>query len=139
RAKLVEELVEDWQIRHREAMIARDLEELVQESVELGKLLNRGWSVLINRLFDEDVDDIDAAGKTMHLAVDVTQEVFKQIQARIQVANRKQYDIQGAEEFSKALESTRELKAEVSKKWPYVNHRMIRDSMAGYNGGVQTS
>ena len=43
RSRLVEELLETWQIEHEAAMLVQDLEQLVQECLELAELLERAW------------------------------------------------------------------------------------------------
>ena len=134
RSSLVKELVQRWQLEHEEAMAARDVEELVQEYLDLCRLLVRGWQGLYQRLFS-DLEDIDAAGERMLTAITQTLDVCGPIGDLIAKTKAAGYQIHGSEEFAKQVENLKALRAEVIKTWPTVDHKMIEESMAAYGRG----
>lgn len=132
---LVEELLEDWEIRHRKAMLAGDLEELVQECLDLSGLISRAWRGTRDDLFAGRLYDIDAAGKTMQIVFERSLNAFNKLVNLIAEARPCTGDIHRSDELFKAVQQVNELKAEWSKDWPLVNYELIAQSKAAYERG----
>ena len=135
RSYLVEELVENWQLDHQEALLAGDVEELVSECLELSNLLKRAWRNLIKQLLDEQVDDLDKAGRMMLAAVRKSEKVLQVVQGQIAEATRRGHPIETSGELQKAIGETHQLAAEIAAKWPATDHQMIAESLAAYKRG----
>jgi hypothetical protein len=135
RSRLVEELVENWQIEHKQAMFAGDMEELVVEFIALGELIQHGWESMIDRLFDEKIDNIDAAGDMMRAAISRTLKVSTKLEEFVGLAEQMQNPIDKAHSFRSVVRNLQHIDAEVKKRWPTVNARMLNDSLAAYERG----
>jgi hypothetical protein len=135
RIRLLQEMLEDWQIKHQQAMFARDLEELVQECLELRRLTDHVWGKLSDGLFSEEIENIDPAGRLMQFAVDKAVEVFEQIATLIRKADEGGYNIDASDDFSAAQARIKEIKTELAVQWPWSNHDLIQESLAAYKRG----
>jgi len=128
RSRLAQGMVEDWQLEHRQAMVANDVEEFAQECIELAALTKRAWSVLLVDLFDDarcNDPQLDELCAIMKNALARTRIVFDAVQASIAQAQAKGYGIANADEMHSALRDIRKIEAEVAKMLPSVNVEMI--------------
>jgi hypothetical protein len=137
RTHLVEQLTENWQFDHVEAMGARDLEELVEECLELDKLSKRAWKALVTLLFDpaEKSDKVFAGEALVRSAISRTIKVFRFVQKLIEDAESGGYTIAGAADFRKSFKEVLMLQKEIAEKWPTIDSGMIEESMAAYRRG----
>lgn len=135
RSRFVEELVENWQIEHRQAMFARDVEELVSECLQLGELILHGCKSLVERLFDEQIDDIDAAGEMMRSSITRTLRTFQIVEEEVGKAECKGYNIEKSSSFRKVARELHQVQAELETTWPSVDADLIEKSQAAYRKG----
>ena len=68
RSRLLEELVEIWQIDHDRAMIARDVEELIQECLALNALWADAWKWVKNEAISTGPIGDEHMGKMAQMA-----------------------------------------------------------------------
>jgi hypothetical protein len=135
RSHLVEELVEAWQIDHRDAMAARDLEELIQECLELKDLCEHAWNGILHHLFNEQTDDIEAVGKMMLTALEKGEIVFSNLITQVLETKAKGYEVDRAGELEQGLCRIQQLKADYRKQWPSVDYAMVKDAREAYLRG----
>jgi hypothetical protein len=135
RSRMVEELVENWQIDHQQAMFARDIEELIVECIELAELVRRGRTWLADELFDEKIDNIDKAGEMLRTAISKALLAYDRVQKTVEAAEQMQFTIDNARQFRAVVRELRDIEDEVKKTWPTVNRQMVNDSLAAYARG----
>ena len=139
RSRLVQELAEDWQINHREAMFARDLDELLAECVDLGRLLSHCWKQMFNLLFSEQIDDVDRAGKSLLSATERSLTVFDKVKGFLAAAKQRGFEIDGDGSFIETVSVVGELKTEMIRQWPSIDDGMMRESLLCYERGEYQS
>jgi hypothetical protein len=137
RTHLVEQLVENWQLDHKEAMAARDLEELVSECVDLAALGRRAWRMLLSRMFDaqERSDRVFAAEDLIKSVIHRTAGIFAVIGKSIKDVERFGYVVEGATEFQKATHDVKQLETETAEPWPPIDPKLAQESLEAYKRG----
>jgi hypothetical protein len=138
RSRLAEELVEDVLIvEHKNAMFARDVEELVVECLELEKMSKNTWHYVLDQLFsDERTNDIDGLGQAMKTASSKVDDVFGRVGNLIKIAKRDGYSIKDEADFLCACRVIKEIKADVDKKFPPIDEEMMEKSIKSYKVGA---
>jgi hypothetical protein len=136
RSRLVEELVENWQMDHQRAMLARDMEELVCECLELQKLLHHTWTTTLERLFDEQVDNVESAGEMLRSAINRTRRTLERVHADLVKAQEQGYTISNAENLAKSLTETKQIAEDCENTWPKLKLEMVQASLADYAKGA---
>jgi len=116
-------------------MFARDLEELVNECVEMGTLIVRGWRSLLEQLFDEQVDEMDAAGEMMRNSIARALRTFRLIEDCVAKVENDSYNIEKSSSFRNIARELQEIQAEFERTWPRVNDDLIERSQAAYRRG----
>lgn len=141
RSHLLEEFVETWQIDHKEAIYARDLDELVSECLELAVLLGRAWRSTVERLFDERErsDRVFASEEVIKGAIRRTVGIFKNVRKLIDEAERKGYSIDASPQFRAAALDVEQLEKETDEQWPPMDSELIRESREAFNQGEYQS
>lgn len=138
RSRLAQGMVEDWQLEHRQAMIANDVEEFAQECIELAALTKRAWSVLLVDLFDDarcNDPHLDELCDIMKNALARTRLVFDAVQESIVQAQAKGYAIANADEMQNALGNIRKIDEDIGKMLPALDLEMIKRSQAAFARG----
>jgi hypothetical protein len=139
RARLADQLLEDWEIDSRDAEFAKDVDEFVNEMLELEKLLRHAWSILVGRLFSEQIDNIEKEKGVFSMALDLTLAVFDKVASNVERAHMKGYAVEGSDDFAIALNNLRSLKTEVGETLPSANRKMMEAAMAAYKRGEYQS
>ena len=139
RADLVQTLVEDWRLQHDDVHFALDVEDLVQECLDLSKSLQDGWTTLLNRLFNEQIDDIGTVGEMMGTAIDRSLQVFDEVTRLLAECKRRKYDVECTAELNDAKSRIGKLKAEVASRWPSVDFEMGREALEAFHRGEYRS
>src|SRR5262245_34600890 len=106
RSRLVEDLLEHWQVDHNDALFAQDVEALARECVELGKLTRHTWNLLVNHLFDGVILNLDEVGQTMDKSVQRTLGVFASVRKLIAEAKRRGFALECSTDFESAARET---------------------------------
>jgi len=137
RSRLAEELVEDVLIvEHRNAMFAREVEELVIECIELKKMSTSTWEYVLDLLFaEEQPDDIDELGKSMKTASSKILDVFERVETLLVAAQRQNFDIKDAADFRIARREIEQIMADIEEKFPPLNEQMIQASLESFRRG----
>jgi hypothetical protein len=135
RSRAVEELAEDWQIEHKNAMLVRDVEELVCECLELGKLAKYVWNASSDSLFDGMIKDLDVIGGMLRMAIGRTKYTFCLVNEGIGEAQRQGYEIARAAEFCTTVQEVNSMAVDFEKTWPAANKGMAREALAAYHRG----
>jgi hypothetical protein len=135
RSRLVAELVENWQLEHKQAMVARDVEELVLECVDLGKLIQHCGKSLFARLGEEDFVEIDEIGDTMRAAIAKSLLAFESVRDDVRMAEHKGFIIDNSVSLENVILELRQMEAEFKNNWPTVDRQQLADSLAAYNKG----
>ena len=135
RSRLVEELVEDWQIEHKNVMLLRDVEELASECLELGKLVQHVWGVLSEELFDGRIEDLEGIGEEMRVAIEKTRHVVALVSNAICEVERKGYVSKQGADLRLAAHEIEQVAKDFKKTWPTANLQMAQESLTAYNRG----
>lgn len=135
RSRFFQELVEDWQLHHREAMLALDLEELIPECLDLARLSRRTWDWLLECLFDDKhkCDRVFASEGLVKDAIHRTVYLFKNVGLFISKSEKNGFLVEGANEFRQALADMERLEKETED--PSIDSRLIDESLAAYQRG----
>lgn len=140
RARLTDELVENWQFDHREAMVAYDCEVMISECLELVQLVEETWGTIKKHLFDDSFSgDIDGRREMFLMALEWSSRALKRI---LETANdfcSKGYDLDRIEELRDALPDFEKLSKAVISQWPTVDDQMVKDSEDAYKHGAWKS
>jgi len=135
RSYLVEEFVETWQIEHSEAMLAFDLDEIVHECLDLGKLLQYVWPRLLKLLFNEQIDDIETTGRVFQSAMERALRVFSRVQGLVAYVKEKGYPLGESEELDKIAMVSKQLVTDFQERWPLFSQKMLLSSLAAFKKG----
>jgi hypothetical protein len=135
RSRCVEQLVEDWQIEHQQAMRAYDVEELARECIELGALIEHTSKTLFEKLFKDDVPDVDEAGRVMTITLARSIKVFGSVHESMERVRHDGYTGDVADEFERTDKKVRGLRDLFDKQWPSLNREMVEKSRAAYQQG----
>jgi hypothetical protein len=137
RSHRLEEYVETWQIDHKEAMYACDLEELVSECLQLESLLRRAWSLTTERLFDEGVKSyhVFAGEEVVRAAISRTVRMFKIVSKLLEGAERAGYSIDGSGKFGDANRAMESLEKDVEADWSPMDSQQMRESISAFERG----
>ena len=135
RSHVVEELLEGWSSDHREAMLASDIEELCNESVELCQLLETSWQGLFASLFEDPFFNTEVVGQLFQDAVRRSAKAVRKVDVLAVEAQKRGYEIEKADELANGLARLDALDVEVATKWPFVDRRMIEESQLAIERG----
>jgi hypothetical protein len=132
RSHVVQELYENWQLAHKEAMFAGDVED---ESIELCRLLEHAWPTLVANLFTGPVFNIEATGRLFQQAIRRSIQVVRGVDRLVAEAERRSYTIQEAASLRSALAGIEKLDRAVEQKWPFVDGAMVAEARAAFGRG----
>ena len=136
RSRYVEELVEDWQIAHQQALLTWDAQELVGECIEHGHFTKRICHDLLEQLFDEKLEDIDRIGESMQIALAKTIRVFGEVDKLIKRIERMDCPtIENGDAFRGVANDTQRVADDFRSQWPSLNRILVRESLAAYERG----
>ncbi len=137
RSHQLEQYVETWQIDHKGAVYAGDLEELVEECLEIAPLLRRAWDRAVERLFDEGErsEKVFAGEEVIRGAISRVVRVFGISAKLIESAERAGFSIDGVGRFRDGLRDLERLEQEAENQWPPMDSQQMRDSLAAYQRG----
>lgn len=93
------------------------------------------WTSLLDQLFTEQIDDIDATGDTMKHALTRAGRIFETVRGFVTDAERKGHQVQAVSEFEHAVRETLRVMADLEQKWPSVDPRLVEESLAAYKRG----
>src|SRR5437899_8253733 len=123
RSAVVEELVEHWQIDHRDAMLAYDVEELCGESVEVCKLCAHMWTQLVGSLLDCKIPNTEETGRAALKAIDATLRAATSILRCVADAQGRGFEIKGAARLQSSVHNLEAIREKLMKKWPFTDHK----------------
>src|ERR1700733_8862730 len=135
RVRVVKQQVEDWQVEHKIAMFASDVDVLACECVLLANLIKGLWKELSNDLFSGKIDNPDPIGAKVRMTIEVGQITLKLVLGHIVEAERRQHRIEKAADFRLAQHELEEVAEEFQNTWPVVNQQMAEQSLAAYHRG----
>lgn len=135
RARLTEELVEAWQFEHKEAMRARDAEDLICECLDLARLIQNAWQFTIDRLFEEEIDDLETIRKLLLDTNERALATLRRVQKMTSQTVVNGFAIDHLTKLNEPIQALAQLQVDMDKKWPKINPQMIADSMAAYERG----
>jgi hypothetical protein len=137
RSRLAEELVEDLIVEHRDAMFARDVDELIAECLELEKLSKVTWTYVLEVLFSEEqAGDIDEIGHMMKTASTKILEVFDRVKPLMETVKGLGLAVNDSADFLIAHQVIRKIKDDVENKFPPINEMMVKQSMEAFRRGA---
>lgn len=139
RSRLVEGLVDDWQLHHQQALDVYELEELLEESLWLNELARKAWSQLRNELFDEGrlekFDELDKIFGIFRDSVDRAIKNHKRLAGLIKWAGTEGFEVKRSPELPEAEEEMRRLLARMDAEWPKFDSTRTDESMRAIQAG----
>jgi hypothetical protein len=135
RSNLVEQLVEQWQVEHEEAMLARDVEELCGEAIELCRLCGHTWQELKTLLFANCITDTEATGRVALEGFENAGRAVRRVVRLLDDAIARGHGIGGAQELRRGMNDVHDIKERLLKKWPFIDHQMVERALAAYGRG----
>jgi hypothetical protein len=135
RSQLAESLVVDELAEHRDAVFARDVEELVIECLELEKMSKGAWDYVLKLLFADETDEIDELGQMMKMATTKIIAVFDRVAGAIEEAKRGGHPLRDEVDFQIAHREIQKLRADVEQKFPPVNEELAKRSLEAFKRG----
>jgi hypothetical protein len=130
RTRVAEELLEQWQIDHAQAMLACDVDELLAEAVELGQLVKRCWTTSLNRLFAEQVEDVDGERRALHFIARRTLRLFRKVAKIADQTVKGGHALVNLADFTANFQNMRQLRLDIAEKWPTTNEQLLAESQA---------
>ena len=134
RSRAVVDLAEEWKIHHEYAMLVFDLEELICECIELGKLATHVWTSLADLLVTAKITEIDEVGDKFRMAVERTKEALALVQQGV-VKAKKDYKIDKADELLETMHAIESMSEDFEKVWPKANEQMAKEALEDYQRG----
>ncbi len=135
RSSLVEQLAENWQLDHDEAMFASDVEELCRECIDLCDLCERSWRSLVDGLFNGKVENTEVTGRGFKTAVEKAGQVLHRVNSWLIKAEKKGFQVEGSERFKQGLYTIESLGERIDRKWPFFNSETIEQAREEYRRG----
>jgi hypothetical protein len=136
RTQAVEGMVENWKIKHDQAMFVMDLDEMVRECLDLNALCQHVWKTLWQLLRrDPNGEAVDEAEEPIKTALAKTQHIFQSVQDLVAQAREKGYTIQNAEALPIATEEVRAISAKIGVVYPQINEELAEEAIAAFKRG----
>jgi hypothetical protein len=135
RSRLAGELFEDWQINHRLAILACDLEQLAAECTEVGKLVKHSWAAIVDLLFTGTIENPDETGDTMRLAIAKTRETLDAVNNVIKAFEKSDHNIKQASDLRLILHEIEHVAIDFDKTWPIANIQMAQEALEAFRKG----
>jgi|ERR1043165_4731151 hypothetical protein len=136
RSGLAKELADELIAEHKTAMIARNVEELVAECLQVEQLCKNSWQYVLGMLFsDEYTNDVDDLGQSMKMATLRLLDTLKGVEQMAEKARELGHTITDATDLSLAYREIERIKEDMERKFPPVNPRMISESLEAYHRG----
>ena len=119
-------------------MYALDVEALVGECLDLCTLLQGSWRKLRDLLFDEQIGDIDGAGKLgrelRHADSPIASKRVFQDFHLLRMSRKWDTRSPGSPNWSSiSIEEMNSLKRTIEKEWPRIDAKMTDESLADYS------
>jgi hypothetical protein len=136
RTQAVEDMVENWKVKHDEAMFVMDLDEMVRECLDLSALCQHVWKTLWQLLRrDPNGEAIDEAEESIKTALAKTQHIFQLVQDLVAQAHGKGYTIQNSEALPTAAEEVRAICAKIDVVYLPFNQEVADEAIAAFKRG----
>ena len=116
-------------------MYALDVEALAGECLDLCTLLRESWPKLRDLLFDEQICDIDGAGKLLEGCVKRTLPLLDRVLGFVQSVQKTGHEIARAAKLERTIHEMRTLQEAIEKEWPKIDLKMTEESLADYRRG----
>lgn len=131
--ELYERVTENWQIEHKGAIFASDVEELCGECLELTELCKHVWTTLRGNL--EKIRNTQKVGLAFEEALAKSLDVLKGVLELCETADKKNYQIKGHERVMNELSELKELSEAFAKDWPFFRKDMMDAARSAYLRG----
>jgi len=135
RSRLAESLVEDVFAEHKNAMFARDVEELIAECLELEKISRSAWDYVLDVLFSERANETDELGNMMKMAIAKVSVVFNRVNQLIDEMKARGHGPKEVADFLIARREIQRINEDVAKKFPPINEEMVKRSLEAFRRG----
>jgi len=134
RSRLVEELVEAWQIDHTIAMLAHDAEELVQECLGLKDLIHGDWISIRDSVLTGEVCD-EAVGRMGKMAVEKSLLAMTEVKNLVLHAESMGFHVEGAQKLTDGIVETEKIRTNMLRLWPEIDKAAIEATLECYKRG----
>lgn len=129
RTRAVEDMVENWKIKHDQAMFVMDLDEMVRECLDLSALCQHVWKTLWQMLRrDPNGKGVNEAEEPIRTALAKTQHIFQSVQDLVAQAQGKGYAIQNAAALPIAAQEVRAINAKIEAVYPPFDHEAAEEA-----------
>jgi hypothetical protein len=135
RTNLVGEIVEQWQLDHKTAMLALDTEELISEYLDLCQLLSESWKKLQDSLFGDAVFDFDKSGRILRSCVEKTMAIGATVHGIVAFATERGHVVERALEFEQSRLALAGLHNGMSMSFPVFDTKLSDTALADYQRG----
>jgi hypothetical protein len=129
------ETVEAWKAEHREAMIARDVEEMVRASLDYPTMMTRLYDSAWNRILANELEDYLKTGEALQDLLSQTVELLHSIRALARSFVEAGHPIERMNQLEDALARLENLKHEIIQCWPWFSQEDIDAGRAEHARG----
>lgn len=130
---LFDEVHEDWQLEHKDARFAWDVEELCGECLELTVLCNHVRDTLRSNL--ETTGSTQEIGRAFQGALVRSLSVMKGVLDLCEAADQNGYPIKGHTRLADELATLTGMVASFEKEWPFFRKDMMDAARSAYLRG----
>jgi hypothetical protein len=128
-------LDESWKVSHRDAMLARDIEDLVQICRVVACGIEAHWASLHKNIIDNKSVDYRAWEKRFDFSFGAAARAFDAVKACIALARRNGYAIVNEGDFEEAERSLKATRETFLGCWPRADEGIIHESQEQYRAG----
>ncbi len=135
RLRADEETVESWKAEHREAVLARDVEDIVLACLDYPGLMARLWNSALPRIRDHQITDLQQAGEALGGLFDGTLDFLGSLRQWTREFEAAGHNVQGARELDRVIEQLQEMKKDVLAHWPWFSEKDVEEARAAHARG----
>lgn len=119
------ETVEAWKAEHREAMIARDVEDMVRVCLDFPAMLTRIYGSAWDRIRANELEDYMKTGEALQDLVRDTTELLHSIRVLAHGFVEAGHSLEGTSQLEDVLARLEDLRQEINRCWPWFSQEEI--------------
>lgn len=131
----IEDAVEWWKPDHENAMSVREVEDLVSECLGAHKILVDWTKSCWDSLSAGQLANPESVAQELLEAMKSGSDKFRMVSNCIEEAERLGYTVDNSNAFESAEIAISQMHADLEKRWPFIDTKVIEQSLRDYRAG----
>lgn len=135
RARLFQEMVEDWRTAPNHALFEREVGELIVESKDIAAVAQTARDTIKKRLKERNPEHIDLEGDAMKQALSRIQAAFVHLQEILQIGDRRKLNVPDRESLPDTIAAIGKIGDDIERWFPLPNYQKMDEAIAAVKRG----